>query len=341
MKSSRSKQGQLWSIILAGGEGKRLGSLTEQWLGQHRPKQYCTFTGTRSMLQHTLDRADRLTAPDQKVTVISRSHRQEAWPQLAGRLGNVVLQPANRDTAAGIFLPLTYVRARDPQATVVIYPSDHFVYPEERFIDVTRQAVQAAEQLNDRLVLLGSVTDSLELDYGWIYPGQDLGVKGEARVHSVSAFLEKPGFTQAQQALAAGALWNTFVMTAKVETLWRLGWFCFPVIMQLFERLEAAIGTEEEESLLESLYLAMPVRNFSMDVLQRVPSKVAVMEMKGVYWSDWGKPERIVESLERIGKQPAFPVEYAQPGALLHQRLFPADALAGDTGRSVSATATA
>jgi mannose-1-phosphate guanylyltransferase len=340
MKKSQGKQSHLWSIILAGGEGKRLGPLTQQWLGYHHPKQYCTFTGTRSMLQHTLDRADRLTAPDQKITVISRARRQEAWPHLAGRLGSVVLQPADRDTAAGIFLPLTYVRAQDPKATVVIYPSDHFVYPEDRFIEVTRHAVQAAEHLNDRLVLLGAQTDSLEMDYGWIHPGQELGRFGDSRVQAVSAFLEKPGYAEAQHALASGAMWNTFVMAARVETLWRLGWFCFPVIMQLFEKLQAAIGTDEEEVLLESLYMAMPIRNFSMDVLQRVPTRVSVIEMTGVDWSDWGKPERIVESLDRIGKQPAFPVEFAEPVGQLtsHPRLFATDPKPNDSVRSISAT---
>ena len=64
--------------------------------------------------------------------------------QLDGRrVGTVLFQPANRDTGAGVFLPLTYVRARDPLATVIIYPSDHFVYPEERFLDTVRDAVIA------------------------------------------------------------------------------------------------------------------------------------------------------------------------------------------------------
>jgi len=101
----------------------------------HRVIALPTFIGT-PMLQHTLDRADHISDPKQKVTVIARSHRGHAWPQLARRRnGKVILQPANRDTAGGIFAALSYVRALDPQATVVIYPSDHFVYPECRFIE--------------------------------------------------------------------------------------------------------------------------------------------------------------------------------------------------------------
>jgi mannose-1-phosphate guanylyltransferase len=313
MRNGVGGMNRVWSIVLAGGEGRRLGPLTQQWLGRHRPKQYCTFTGTRSMLQHTLDRAERLTAPERKVTVIARTHREEAWPQLEGRSGSVILQPADRDTAAGIFLPLTYVRARDPHATVVIYPSDHFVYPEERFVELSQYAAETAQRLDDRLILLGAQAEAPEQEYGWIYPGRDMAWNGH-RVRAVSSFLEKPGRAEAQHAMASGALWNTFVMAARVDTLWSLGWYCFPAMMQLFERLGEAIDTEVEEMVLESLYRVMPAKNFSKDLLQRMAGNVSVIELEGVMWSDWGQPDRIATSLGMIGKEPAFPLAYAQAG---------------------------
>src|SRR5687768_3714911 len=138
-----SERDRLWSIVLAGGEGERLKPFVQRWLGRHQPKQYCTFIGTRSMFQHTLDRADRITAPEHKVTVIGRTHQREAQAQFSpGEGGKLIIQPANRDTAAGIYLALTYVRSQDPQAMVVLYPSDHFVYPEGRFVEVVRGATQ-------------------------------------------------------------------------------------------------------------------------------------------------------------------------------------------------------
>jgi mannose-1-phosphate guanylyltransferase len=218
------------------------------------------------------------------------------------------LQPENRDTAAGIFLPLTYVRARDPGATVVIYPSDHFVYPESRFLDVVRQATGVAESLSDRVLLLGVMPDRLELEYGWILPGAPVSVGAlDATVQTVRAFLEKPSTAQADAALSAGALWNTFVMVSKVSTLWELGRQCFPDLIPLFERLGQALDTSAEDCVLNSIYEAMPKKNFSSDLLQRAPQHVAVMELTGVLWSDWGKPERIVETLRRIARTPAFP----------------------------------
>src|SRR2546427_2892753 len=147
---------RLWSIVLAGGEGERLRPFVQQWLGRHQPKQYCTFVGTRSMFQHTVDRADQLSAPDHRVTVIASGHGQDALSQLSKRpLGRLLVHPGNRDTAAGIFLALTYVRPHDRQATVVLYPSDHLVSPEDRLAGVGRSAVRAAEERKTWLVLWG------------------------------------------------------------------------------------------------------------------------------------------------------------------------------------------
>ena len=180
---------RLWSIILAGGEGERLRPFVERWLGCHKPKQYCAFVGTRSMFQHTLDRADRVALPEHRVTVIARDHLIDCRAQLNDRnRGIIVEQPLNCDTAAGVFLPLTYVRAHDPTATVLIYPSDHFVHPEERFTHVLRAAVLAAECLENRLIMLGVAPDTMELDYGWIHSGREIGCLEGHSVRTVEAF---------------------------------------------------------------------------------------------------------------------------------------------------------
>ena len=216
---------RLWSIVLAGGEGERVRPFVQRWLGCHKPKQYCAFVGDRSMLQHTVDRATQLAPPSRTVAIVAREHRREALAQLQGRqVGSILLQPVNRDTGAGIFLPLTYIRAHDRRATVVIYPSDHFVYPEDRFLEIVTLAVRSAEGLHDRVVLLGVQPDRLELDYGWIQPGQCLAISGNLPVRAVSRFVEKPTAAQADDALSKGAMWNTLVMAAKLDSLWQLGW---------------------------------------------------------------------------------------------------------------------
>jgi mannose-1-phosphate guanylyltransferase len=128
-------------------------------------------------------------------------------------------------------------------------------------------------------------------------------------VHAVSFFLEKPGLAQADAALRAGGLWNTLVLTATVESLWQAGRECFPDMMPRFEHLTPAWKTPDESAALAAAYRDMPTYNFSSHLLQCLPYQVSVMELTGVLWSDWGKPERIAETIRRIGKPPAFPLE--------------------------------
>jgi mannose-1-phosphate guanylyltransferase len=299
------KSDGLWSIILGAGEGEGVQQLVQRWLGRQRPKQYCAFIGTRSMLQHTLDRADLLSDPEHKVTIAARAHRWDALAQPAqSKAGKLILQPANRGSVAEIFLGLTYVRAYDRDATVVLYPSDHFVYPEERFVKVIQSAVLAAQQVKNWLFLLGISPERLDQEHDWILLGPHLGWIDGHRVQAVAAFLEKPNEEKRRAAPANRALGNTMTLVAKLETLWAMGWQYIPEIMPLFETYQEAIGTSEEEAVLEAQYEVMPCRNFSSNLLTCVRKQVAAIELSGVLWCNWNTPERIAETLRQIGKSP-------------------------------------
>lgn len=298
-----------WTIVLAEGNGAGVSPFVSRWLGRQQPKQYCTFVGARSMFQHALDRAMRLTAPDHVMAVVAGDHRQEAVAQLAGRtLGALLHQSFPHGSAASLFLPLTYVRHRDPRATVIVCPSDHFVYPEERFLTLARQAASAAERLPDRLVLLGAVPDRLELDYGWIQPGARLANPDDDRIQTVHALLERPTIAEADILLRTGGLWNTRAFAANVETLWALGMQRFPRTMPLFDRLGQAIGGPSETRELEAIGQDAPTDDFFSGLIRQGPDQLVVLALTGVLWSDWRTPERITETLRRIDRSPAFPL---------------------------------
>ena len=68
------------------------------------------------------------------------------------------------------------------------------------------------------------------------------------------------------------------------------------------EKHADGIGTSSEQQILMNLYRNMPTRNFSRDLLSLIPKQLTMMELTGVYWSDWGRPERIQETLAFMGR---------------------------------------
>lgn len=296
---------RVWSIVLAGGEGERMRPFIERWLGHHRPKQYCNFVGGRSLLQHTVDRADAVAPAARRVTIVSRTHRAIATEQLAGRGGRLLFQPANRGTAAGVFLPLALVREADPHATVVIYPADHFVFPEERFVAAVRQAIAATRACPDRPILLGAVPDRPDGDYGWIVPDGS-AAPASGGVLGMTMFKEKPAPAQAADLMAAGGLWNTMVIIGRVDTLWALGRRWVPEVVDWLNLWRAVIGTPVEETMLEKIYAELPARDFSADVLGPSARTLATLPLHDVLWNDWGRPERICDTLAGLGLTARF-----------------------------------
>src|SRR5690242_16689165 len=95
--------GQTWAIVLAGGDGTRLRSLTMDEVGQSVPKQYCSLRGGPSLLNEALRRAEMITSLARVCTVVAQQHRRWWAQSLAGLpRDNVIAQPQNRGTANGM-----------------------------------------------------------------------------------------------------------------------------------------------------------------------------------------------------------------------------------------------
>lgn len=306
-RSDRSGE-NLWSVVLAGGEGERMRSLIEPWLGRHRPKQYCTFVGTRSMLQHTLDRSAAVAPPSRTVTVIGHGHgRWLAESTRAGQAGLVLEQPAALGTAVGVMLAVAHVIERDPDAILLVFPADHLVHPETTFVRHVLSACGHARRLRDKILLLGALPDRASTDLGWILPAGGRNGRRSGPL-AVRAFQEKPASQQAQELARSGALWNTMVLAVRAATLWDLARRHLPEVAQRFETLRQTLHAVRrgradaafEMLALASIYRGMPTADLSRDLLERCPDSLRVLPLEGVEWSDWGRPERIAETLDRL-----------------------------------------
>src|SRR5262245_18659741 len=112
-----------WTIALAGGEGVRLSDYVARRFGQRIPKEHCRILGPRSMLQHTLERTNKLVPPSRTLTVIGTHHAEIAMPQLAGHSDHVFRQPASRDTGMALYVAIAMIRRWTPRAIITITPT--------------------------------------------------------------------------------------------------------------------------------------------------------------------------------------------------------------------------
>jgi len=298
-------KGNRWTIVLSGGEGERMQPFIRNWLGQPRPKQYCSFTGGRTMLEHTLERAVMAAGSRHIVTVINHHHLSFLrMPRPLDIPGRIIAQPRRCDTGPGVFLPLTAIIAQDPEALVAIMPSDHFIHPKERFQETLDEAFRLAEYLPGQLILLAARPSGSEPDYGWISPGKRLP---DSHASLVKRFKEKPQYEEAQKLRREGGLWNTMIVVARAGALWDMAKILYPGMIARFEALKPWLGTDEEADAMELVYRKMPEINFSHGLLEKVAEWTVVLPLDGVHWSDWGRPERIEETLNSIGSKSTLP----------------------------------
>lgn len=295
-------------IVLAGGEGTRLQPFIYRLQRKKLPKQYVNLIGTRSMLEHTWDRAEKITPPERLFTVVSGDHLKyhEARKQLFNRpMHTVVLQPMNRETGPGLLLPVTHVYRRYPQSTVAVFPSDHFILEEDLFMAHVEMGFRVVEQDPSLIVLLGMKPDQPEPDYGYILPNGNLDGLASPDIHGVKSFIEKPASQTAIKLVARGALWNSMVMVFKAKTFLSLVRAVAPVLHRSFQTIYRVIGTSAESAVVENSYQDMAASNLSKELLEvfamKEPRHLAVLPVNGVRWSDWGSAPRIVQSLQAIG----------------------------------------
>jgi mannose-1-phosphate guanylyltransferase len=292
----------LWGIILAGGEGKRLQEFIRKRYGSERPKQYSAIIGKRSMLRHTLDRVERIIPPKQLHIVVSRKHRKFLPEVLKEREKKAVLfAPENRESAASIFLALSHIYFRDPEAVVAIFPSDHFIGEEERFLKYVELAISFSEEHPDYVVLLGIKPTEAVSEYGWIEPSKNFLRHKDNRFYRVVCFNEKPDAESAQKYFNKGWLWNSLVLAAKCDTLVKMYRQHLEGIYNAFKKAKSTYGTDSEESFIADAFADIPSLNFSKSLLQEIPDSLFVLRVEGILWSDWGSKEQVLKDLESLG----------------------------------------
>lgn len=310
-----------WAIVLAGGDGQRMLPAIREWFNEERPKQFCNFVGPRSMLEHTWSRASEIVDPQNILTVSVRKHKGyfKSIP-VSGIPGGVIYQPDNRGTAIAIYVALAFILGKDPSASVIVLPSDHFIYPRKRFVDLAKKSMNFVESWPDIISLLGAQATWPSSDYGWIECFGDTAkecVDINQEIRKVVTFVEKPSPVHAARLLSRDAMWSTMIFSASANFLWMIGSQILPRFvftkLSYLRSLVSYLHTKDvsDDRIYSDVagllsFVRLPSVDFSKAVLTKYASHCHVMPMKGMEWDDWGRPERILATIERLALKPNF-----------------------------------
>jgi mannose-1-phosphate guanylyltransferase len=278
-----------WAVVLAGGDGARLSTLTLDSTGIPVPKQFCSLNGGVTLLQQTLTRARAAARRERTVTIVAQQHKRW-WQHMDDRF---IVQPMNRGTANGILLAALTIARLDPAARLVFLPSDHYVGDESRLAAALR-AASTKRIARGTLLLLGLEPSGPDPELGYIVPSAPLR---SLRSRPVSRMMEKPPASLASTLLKEGALWNSFIFAAEASLIADLMRSRYPQVVADFE--SALDGGSQR---LIELYERLPILDFSRHILQGAEPHLSVLRVPECGWSDLGTPRSVAACLGRLAE---------------------------------------
>jgi mannose-1-phosphate guanylyltransferase len=301
---NNSRRAERWAIILAGGDGTRLQSMTRTISGDSRPKQFVSVIGGQTLLDQTRSRVALSVLPSRTMFVVTEKHRR-FYESIRHMVSPHLLleQPENKGTAPAILYALVRVAAKSPRAIVAFFPSDHFFSDNEEFMSHVDTAFDAVQTQPASITLLGITPTGPETEYGWIEPQPAILASAPRSITRVKRFWEKPNAKLASELMGRGCLWNSFVMVGRVDALLKMTRTALPELFSQFSQLGTTFETEDERRALRALYASIGESNFSHEVLASRPDDLTVLRVGDVGWSDLGEPARVLSTLARLGME--------------------------------------
>jgi mannose-1-phosphate guanylyltransferase len=289
----------VWALVLAAGEGSRLRALTMTSSGVHVPKQFCSLLNGPSLLQQALSRAQSI-APNERICTIVASQHHRWWGALPA--ANLIVQPKNCGTANGIMLALLHIAERDPNAQILLLPSDHHVREEPTLTESLRWALTHVWGRPHEVLLLGIEPEEPDSELGYIVPGD----RDRDGTFEIAQFVEKPTVARARELIDNGALWNAFVIVASIGALLRVLEERVPQIMNdMREAVRKDLRCSLNALATPELYERLPSVDFSRDILRNGRNaNLRVLPVPQCGWSDLGTSERVVQTLRQLRSIP-------------------------------------
>ena len=284
---------QNYCVILAGGRGRRLWPSSREAC----PKQFIDFFGTgRTQLQATYDRVIKLLPKENIYICTCKEYldmAKQQLPEVPER--NVMVEPIHRNTAPSVAWAAMRIHKKNPEANVLVLPSDQMVLNESSFLRNVEIGFSYVSE-NDVLLVMGVKPTRPEPGYGYIQLG-DLSCKPD--VYAVKSFTEKPEREFATMFMQSGEFyWNTGIFQANVRYLLQSFEGIFQEVLRTLRYKKIEYTYEEEMAFVIENYPRYP--NISLDYAVLEQGKNVFVMKCDFGWADLGTWHAIYESMSKV-----------------------------------------
>jgi mannose-1-phosphate guanylyltransferase len=269
-----------YCVIMSGGIGSRFWPFSRKTL----PKQFLDFFGTRrSLLQQTFDRFNKII-PTENILVVTNEMYADLvrfqLPELNSE--QILLEPTRRNTAPCIAWASYHIRALNPNANIVVAPSDHLILKEGEFLTAVEKGVEFVSH-SDKLLTLGIKPNRPETGYGYI---QIADKEGE-NFYKVKTFTEKPELELAKVFVESGEFyWNSGLFLWNVNSIIVAIEKVLPELCNILKKGEKLHGTPEEKVFIDENFPLCPNVSIDFGVMEKADNVYVSLGDFG--WSDLG-----------------------------------------------------
>lgn len=269
-----------YCVIMCGGIGSRFWPYSRQ----SRPKQFIDFLGTgRSLLQMSYDRILHIVAPENVVVVTNAQYAplvREQLPELGDN--QILLEPARRNTAPCVAWAAWHIAAIDPQASMIVTPSDHIITRDNEFLESVERGFEFVES-HDALLTLGIKPVRPETGYGYIQIGENV----TPGIRKVKTFTEKPSLDLAKVFLETGEFfWNSGIFLWSAESIKAALREHAPDIAQIFDQGAGSFNTSAETEFINRNFPGCMGISIDFAVMEKASN--VYVECVTFGWNDLG-----------------------------------------------------
>lgn len=289
-----------YCVIMAGGIGSRFWPISRS----AHPKQFLDILNTgKTLLRQTYDRFNIICPPENIFVVTSDAYSELVKQQIPELTPSQILgEPQRRNTAPCIAYACYKIQSINPDANIVVAPSDHLITDEPSFIKSIGYALEFTKK-NNALATLGIKPDRPETGYGYIQFKED-GSDEMLHMRQVKTFTEKPNEEMAKFFLKSGDfLWNSGIFIWNVKSILKAFEEHLPEAANLFKDGAALWNTPEEKEFIKKVY--SQCNNISIDYGVMEKAKNVFVLSSDFGWSDLGTWTSLYEHLKHDASENA------------------------------------